>query len=153
MDPRPRLIPSISNRFNLIRASQPIRTTFTGQCFASGSLQTPSRNDALAFGFILPTARRIRDFHPLERATAGCTKKIPSAAENDGATEGICVICYFGITGLLSSHWRTVSIVVLTACEILSSGIPISKSAYTVSLFSSIFPSSRLSSSKSHKTV
>ena len=60
---------------NLIHASQPIRTTFTGQCFASGFLQTPSHNDALAFGCILPTAGRIRDFHPLERAPAGRTQK------------------------------------------------------------------------------
>ena len=58
---------------NLIHALQPIRTTFTGQCFASGFLQTPSHNDALAFGCILPTAGRIRDFHPLERAPAGRT--------------------------------------------------------------------------------
>lgn len=60
---------------NLIHASQPIRTTFTGQCFASGFLQTPPHGDALAFGCILPTAGRIRDFHPLERALAGHTNK------------------------------------------------------------------------------
>ena len=58
---------------NLIHASQPIRTTFTGQCFAYGFLQTSPRNDALAFSCILPTAGRIRDFHPLERAPAGRT--------------------------------------------------------------------------------
>ena len=57
----------------LIHASQPVRTTFTGQCFASGFLQTPPRGDALAFGCILPTAGRIRNFHPLERAPAGHT--------------------------------------------------------------------------------
>ena len=31
--------------------------------------------DTLAFGYILPTAGRIRDFHPLERAPAGRTAK------------------------------------------------------------------------------
>ena len=31
--------------------------------------------DTLAFGYILPTAGRIRDFHPLERAPAGRTIK------------------------------------------------------------------------------
>ena len=60
---------------NLIHASQPIRTTFTGQCFASGFLQTPPHDDALALGCTLPTAGRVRDFHPLERAPAGRTKK------------------------------------------------------------------------------
>jgi hypothetical protein len=30
--------------------------------------------DTLGFGYILPTAGRIRDFHPLERALAGRTK-------------------------------------------------------------------------------
>ena len=59
----------------LIHASQPIRTSFTGQCFASGFLQTPPHGDALAFGCILPTAGRIWDFHPLERAPAGHTRK------------------------------------------------------------------------------
>ena len=59
---------------NLIHASQPIRTTFTGQCFASGFLQTPPHDDALALGCTLPTAGRVRDFHPLERAPAGRTK-------------------------------------------------------------------------------
>ena len=34
--------------------------------------------DTLALGCILPTAGRIRDFHPLERAPAGRTKKHPS---------------------------------------------------------------------------
>ena len=61
---------------NLLHASQPIRTSFTGQCFASGFLQTPFHNDALAFDCILPTAGRIRDFHPLERAPAGRTANI-----------------------------------------------------------------------------
>lgn len=60
---------------SLIHASQPIRTTFTGQCFASGFLQTPPHGDALAFGCILPTAGRIKDFHPLERAPAGHKKQ------------------------------------------------------------------------------
>ena len=31
--------------------------------------------DALALGYILPTAGRIRDLHPLERAPAGRTAK------------------------------------------------------------------------------
>ena len=60
---------------NLIHASQPIRTTFTGQWFASGFLQTPPHDDALAIGCTLPTAGRVRDFHPLERALAGHTTK------------------------------------------------------------------------------
>ena len=60
---------------SLIHASQPIRTTFTGQWFASGFLQTPPHDDALAIGCTLPTAGRVRDFHPLERAPAGRTKK------------------------------------------------------------------------------
>lgn len=59
---------------NLIHASQPIRTTFTGQWFASGFLQTPPHDDALAIGCTLPTAGRVRDFHPLERAPAGRTQ-------------------------------------------------------------------------------
>ena len=62
---------------NLIHASQPIRTTFTGQWFASGFLQTPPHDDALAIGCTLPTAGRVRDFHPLERVPAGHTKKPP----------------------------------------------------------------------------
>ena len=53
-----------------------INTTFTGQWFASGFLQTPPHDDTLALGYILPTAGRIRDFPPLERAPAGRTKKI-----------------------------------------------------------------------------
>ena len=58
----------------LIHASQPIRDFYSsGQCFASGFLQTPPHDDALASGCILPTAGRIRDFHPLERAPAGRT--------------------------------------------------------------------------------
>lgn len=60
---------------NLIHASQPIRTTFTGQWFASGFLQTPPHDDALAIGCTLPTAGRVRDFHPLERAPAGRTQQ------------------------------------------------------------------------------
>ena len=60
---------------SLIHASQPIRTTFTGQWFASGFLQTPPHDDALAIGCTLPTAGRVRDFHPLERAPAGRTQK------------------------------------------------------------------------------
>src|SRR5699024_11111282 len=60
-----------------IHASQPIRTTFTGQWFASSFLQTPPHDDALAFGCTLPTAGRVRDFHPLERVPAGHTAKAP----------------------------------------------------------------------------
>ena len=60
---------------NLIHASQPIRTTFTGQWFASGFLQTPPHSDALALGCTLPPAGRVRDFHSLERAPAGRTQK------------------------------------------------------------------------------
>ena len=60
---------------NLIHASQPIRTTFAGQWFASSFLQTPPHDDALAFGCTLPTAGRVRDFHPLERVPAGHTTK------------------------------------------------------------------------------
>ncbi|MDY5476852.1 MAG: hypothetical protein SPG10_08140, partial [Enterocloster clostridioformis] len=47
----------------------------TGQWFASGFLQTPPHDDALAIGCTLPTAGRVRDFHPLERAPAGRTQK------------------------------------------------------------------------------
>ena len=77
---------------NLIHASQPIRvscpvgTTFTGQCFASGFLQTPPRDDAFAIGCTLPTAGRVRDFHPLERVPAGHTKNAVSSHSEDGIT-------------------------------------------------------------------
>ena len=69
---------------NLIHASQPVRTTFTGQWFASGFLQTPPHDDALAIGCTLPTAGRVRDFHPLERAPAGrtYTQTVKRAANN-----------------------------------------------------------------------
>ncbi|MDY5478080.1 MAG: hypothetical protein SPG10_14840, partial [Enterocloster clostridioformis] len=40
-----------------------------------GFLQTPPHDDALAIGCTLPTAGRVRDFHPLERAPAGRTYK------------------------------------------------------------------------------
>ena len=60
---------------NLIHASQPVRAAFTGQWFASGFLQTPPHDDALALGCTLPTAGRVRDFHPLERVPAGHTMK------------------------------------------------------------------------------
>ena len=63
---------------NLIHASQPVRAAFTGQWFASGFLHTPPHDDALALGCTLPTAGRVRDFHPLERVPAGHTiKKAP----------------------------------------------------------------------------
>ena len=39
------------------------------------SFRFPVAGDTLAFGCILPTAGRIRDLHPLERALAGRTKK------------------------------------------------------------------------------
>ena len=70
---------------NLIHASQPIRTTFTftGQWFASGFLQTPPHDDALAIGCTLPTAGRVRDFHPLERALAGHTTKRHQTSPSD----------------------------------------------------------------------
>ena len=83
---------------NLIHASQPIRTTFTGQWFASGFLQTPPHDDALAIGCTLPTAGRVRDFHPLERVPAGHTKN-PAAAGFPAAAESQCrsfiCRCYF----------------------------------------------------------
>ena len=77
---------------NLIHASQPVRTTFTGQWFASGFLQTPPHDDALAIGCTLPTAGRVRDFHPLERAPAGRTmigkrfRPLPFIFANDNYT-------------------------------------------------------------------
>ena len=50
-------------------------------CEAYGFLQTSPHSDALAFSCILPTAGRIRDFHPLERAPAGrTTKRRPGAS-------------------------------------------------------------------------
>ena len=83
---------------NLIHASQPVRTTFTGQWFASGFLQTPPLGDALAIGCTLPTAGRVRDFHPLERVPAGHTKN-PAAAGFPAAAESQCrsfiCRCYF----------------------------------------------------------
>ena len=39
------------------------------------SFRFPVTRDTLAFGYILPTAGWIRDFHPLERALTGRTKK------------------------------------------------------------------------------
>ena len=60
----------------------------SGQCFASGFLQTPPHGDALASGCILPTAGRIGDFHPLERAPAGRTTKIPGRSCSQGS-------CYY----------------------------------------------------------
>lgn len=66
---------------NLILALQPIRTSFTGQHFASVFLQTPPRDDALDFCCILPTAGWIRDFHPLECVPAGHTMIKGTVAE------------------------------------------------------------------------
>ena len=39
------------------------------------SFRFPVTRDTLALGYILPAVGRIRDFHPLERALAGRTKK------------------------------------------------------------------------------
>ena len=39
------------------------------------SFRFPVARDTLAFGYILPTAGRIRVFHPLERTHAGRTTK------------------------------------------------------------------------------
>ena len=39
------------------------------------SFRPQSHDDALAIGCTLPTAGRVRDFHPLERVPAGHTKK------------------------------------------------------------------------------
>ena len=67
---------------DLIHASQPYEISVRQVSgLHSGFLQTPPHDDALAFGYILPTAGRIRDFHPLERALAGHTKKSLSAAD------------------------------------------------------------------------
>ena len=41
----------------------------------SASFRLLVTEDALAFGYILPTAGRIRDLHPLERAPAGRTMR------------------------------------------------------------------------------
>ena len=82
---------------NLIHALQPIRTTFTGQWFASGFLQTPPHDDALAIGCTLPTAGRVRDFHPLERVPAGHTGKSPENCMVPGFLsifELVCRACY-----------------------------------------------------------
>lgn len=83
---------------NLIHASQPIRTSFTGQCFASGFLQTPPHGDALAFGCILPTAGRIRDFHPLEHAPAGRTTKKDLLLSRKSLNHSFCSIKYRTLT-------------------------------------------------------
>ena len=67
---------------NLIHASQPIRvscpvgTTFTGQCFASGFLQTPPRDDAFAIGCTLPTAGRV------------------GVGSSDGAVVSVSIACH-----------------------------------------------------------
>ena len=43
--------------------------------------------DTLAFGCTLPTAGRVRVFHPLERALAGRTQEPPRCSEHrDGST-------------------------------------------------------------------
>src|SRR5699024_879789 len=93
---------------NLIHASQPIRTTFTGQWFASSFLQTPPHDDALAFGCTLPTAGRVRDFHPLERVPAGHTTKRVS---NSICLDTLLVfVCYKGrVRRLFKFHWIEVS--------------------------------------------
>ena len=43
----------------------------------SASFRLLVTEDALAFGYILPTAGRIRDLHPLERALTGHTAENP----------------------------------------------------------------------------
>ena len=45
--------------------------------------------DTLAFGYILPTTGRIKDFHLLETCAAGRTQKKPRAAS--GCSTGLCV--------------------------------------------------------------
>ena len=45
----------------------------------SGGNKVTVGGEAVAFGYILPTTGRIRDFHPLERALAGRTKKTAAA--------------------------------------------------------------------------
>lgn len=91
---------------NLIHASQPIRTTFTGQWFASGFLQTPPHDDALAIGCTLPTAGRVRDFHPLERALAGhTTNKVPIVNDREPCfLIYFCQISIFTVTSYTSIH-------------------------------------------------
>ena len=82
---------------DLIHAFQPIRTSFTGQRFASVFLQTPPRDDALDLGCILPTAGRIWDFHPLDRALAGHTEKAHPPLWED---ELFCVVMLSWSAGL-----------------------------------------------------
>jgi len=41
--------------------------------------------DTLDLGYILPTAGRVRDFHPLERALTGRTNKALSSKPDDSA--------------------------------------------------------------------
>ena len=45
--------------------------------------------DTLAFGYILPTTGRIRDFHPLETCAAGRTGKLRNASVKHCAAESI----------------------------------------------------------------
>ena len=91
---------------NLIHASQPVRTTFTGQWFASGFLQTPPHDDALAIGCTLPTAGRVRDFHPLERAPAGHTSKKTTLLLKKGASSFIYSFPANPFSGLPQEKYR-----------------------------------------------
>ncbi|MGO4972450.1 hypothetical protein ACTQ56_10810, partial [[Clostridium] aminophilum] len=45
--------------------------------------------DTLAFGYILPTTGRIRDFHPLETCAAGRTANKNPAGPPPGSPRGI----------------------------------------------------------------
>jgi hypothetical protein len=53
------------------------------------SFRFPVTRDTLAFGYILPTAGWIRDFHPLELCHARHTQK--KAAVSNGNSDLICV--------------------------------------------------------------
>ena len=55
--------------------------------------------DTLAFGYILPTAGRIRDFHPLETCAARRTKEktLLTALSNFGNSSSVRFLCYRNI--------------------------------------------------------
>jgi len=46
--------------------------------------------DTLAFGYILPTTGRIRDFHPLETCAAGRTSNKAAAPDDPGTAAFYC---------------------------------------------------------------
>ena len=55
-----------------------------------------SRQTPLVFGYILPATGRIRDFHPLERAPAGRTRKSTFDTTHQkriALSEGVCGFC------------------------------------------------------------